>query len=113
MTVESFPLLNVAKKGTISGIAKRHAPLPRGVPSLQHLSLLSAAILQVRALSDALKESHVRNNELEDQVRRNVLLETTAGSELRRLTDENEHLVNRMTKLEDDLKYVVSRRRCI
>ncbi|GIL78740.1 hypothetical protein Vretimale_367 [Volvox reticuliferus] len=59
---------------------------------------------QVRALSEALEKSHLRSNELEDQVRRNVLLEHTAVLELRRLTDENDHLVNRMMKLEEDLK---------
>ncbi|GLI64252.1 hypothetical protein VaNZ11_007454, partial [Volvox africanus] len=59
---------------------------------------------QVRALSEALEKSNLRSNELEDQVRRNVLLEHTAVLELRRLTDENDHLVTRMMKLEEDLK---------
>lgn len=40
------------------------------------------------------------------QVRRNVVLGTTAGLELRRLTEENEHLVARLLKMEEDLKWV-------
>ncbi|KXZ51419.1 hypothetical protein GPECTOR_12g381 [Gonium pectorale] len=59
---------------------------------------------QVRALSEALEAAHRRTAALEQKLQHDVLLEATAGLELRRLTEENDHLVARLQKMETDLK---------
>lgn len=60
--------------------------------------------VQVRALSEVLENSQVRICDLEEQLRHNDLLGTTGALELRRLTDENEHLWLRVKKMEEDIK---------
>ncbi len=59
---------------------------------------------QVRALSEALEAEHRRNTNLQEQQRRTVLLEAGVGLELRRLTEENAHLVTRLSQMEQDLR---------